>query len=319
MYRLLETDGEQLYHPSLEKMAFHHTKWLDVENPTDFELFKISEMVGVEKEELQNYLDRDELPRIGAIGNFLVIIYKSPIHLPNKKSLASASVTYLVSEKLLITLHKDKINTFQNVLSSPIESMQKLLAKGTDKLLYFLLERTTNQYFESLDEIEDQINKIEDTVFSHPNQKTVKKIFRLKRTLIYFHKSLSANRDVLVSLQKDGGVEEYTLDKSTKNMLNNLYYDVIQLLDVVATYRDILTGALDIYLSAISNNMNAVMKKMAAYGTLVLVPTFITGLYGMNFWNMPELQWKYGYYFAWAMIIGSVIALVVYFKKQDWF
>jgi magnesium transporter len=94
---------------------------------------------------------------------------------------------------------------------------------------------------------------------------------------------------------------------------------MVQLIDVAATYRDILTGALDIYLSAVNNNMNMVMKQMAAYGSLVLIPTFIVGLYGMNFIHMPELAWKYGYAFAWVLILGSMALLFWFFKKKDWF
>jgi magnesium transporter len=144
----------------------------------------------------------------------------------------------------------------------------------------------------------------------------VQAIFRLKRTLVYFHKAMIANRDVLMSLQKEYGKK---VRNDVQRRLIHLYYDVAQLLDMIATYRDILTGSLDIYLTAVNNNMNKVMKKMAAYGTIVLVPTFIVGMYGMNFDVMPEIHWKYGYLFALGLILSSVILLVWYFKRNEWF
>ena len=210
----------------------------------------------------------------------------------------------------------ESVAFIEDFLSLPDDEVQRLLGAGTSELLYYLIHRFANEFFQDLDKVEAAIDKVENSVFAHPDQKTVKQIFSLKRTLIYFHKALSADRDVLVALQKQG---EGFIKPEVLTRMTQLYYDVVQLLDVVATYRDILTGSLDIYLSAVSNNMNAVMKKMAAYGTLVLVPTFITGLYGMNFAFMPELSWKYGYVFAWSVIITSMLLLWWYFRKHDWF
>ena len=97
-----------------------------------------------------------------------------------------------------------------------------------------------------------------------------------------------------------------------------MYDDITQLIDMETTYRDILTGTLDIYMSAVSNNMNVVVKKMTAYGSLILVPTLISGIYGMNFRHMPELGWGYGYYLALLMMLISVVILYYYFDKNDW-
>ncbi len=316
MHTLFSYDGHNVNKTPIDHMNFHHTKWLDIYNPTAHEIDQISKITKISKHDLQIYLDREELPRVSEAEHFSVVIYKSPIQLNRHGNITTTSVTFLVSEKLLITMHKEQIDVLEDNIKLDKESLGSLMSKGTSDLFYHFLERITNHYFVNLDDVEAQINRIEDTVFSNPGQKTVKKIFRLKRTLIYFHKGLAANRDVLASLQKEFGKEIKT---KVQRKLHHIYLDCVQLLDVVATYRDILTGSLDIYLSAMSNNMNLVMKKMAAYGTLVLVPTFITGLYGMNFRMLPELEWKYGYLFAWGLIVFSFIALVFYFKRKDWF
>ena len=314
---LLEANAHGLHRTSLEGMDYHRTKWLDLNNPSEAEISKVADLVKIPKPDLKTFLDRDELPRVGETGHFSVVVCRSPRVSNHGKGVSTTAVAFLVSERLLITLHKDEVKSITETLDMPDKDLYGVLKEGTSSLFYRRLEHIMGDFFTRLDEVEDQIDRIEDSVFSNPDRRTVKRIFSLKRTLIYFHKSLSANRDVLVNLQKDEEVRH--IKAPVRKRLSQLYYDVVQLIDVVATYRDILTGTLDIYLSTVSLNMNAVMKKMAAYGTIILLPTFITGLYGMNFKFMPELSWKYGYLFAWSVIILSVVVLVWYFKKHDWF
>ncbi len=314
---LLEAGSHGLYRSSLEGMDYHRIKWLDLNNPSEADLTKVASLVKLPKHDLKTFLDRDELPRVGESGHFSVVVCRSPRTSNHGKGVSTTAVAFLISERLLITLHKDEVKSISDTLAMPDDDLQAVLKEGTSSLFYRLLESIIGDFFTRLNEVEDHIDRIEDSVFSKPDQRTVKRIFSLKRTLIYFHKSLSANRDVLVNLQKDEEVRH--IKHPVRKRLSQLYYDVVQLIDVVATYRDILTGTLDIYLSSVSLNMNAVMKKMAAYGTIILLPTFITGLYGMNFRFMPELSWKYGYLFAWGVIILSVVFLVWYFRRHDWF
>jgi len=316
MYNLLELEDGTIYQQPLTNMNFHRFKWLDLENPTPEELSTVAQIIKLSDEDLKVSLDRDELARVTEIEHFSMIIFKSPHHTKHKNVITTTTITFLVSERLLITIHRDPITAVNELRQLGEQHLATLMEKGTGEVLTYLLERIINEYYLLFEDIEEHINKVEDLVFSRPEQRTVKNIFNLKRTLIYFHKGLNANRDVLISLQK-GDCDN--IDEKTARKAEHLYYDVIQLLDVATTYRDILTGSLDIYLSSVSNNMNAVMKKMAAYGTLVLVPTFITGLYGMNFRYMPELTWKYGYAFAWFTIIASLSLLIWYFKKKNWF
>ncbi|MBD3209519.1 magnesium/cobalt transporter CorA [Candidatus Woesearchaeota archaeon] len=314
---VVEVSGQHLQHASLHKMDFHRVKWLDLEDPSDAEIAKVAEMVGLSKHEVKSYLDRDELARLFETEHFSVAMCKAPLVQERSKFITATTVTFFVSERLLISLHREPVHNITEARKLPEKELLQLLRRGTSELLYYLFERLAHEFFGRLDEVEAQIDKIEDVVFAKPEQRTVRRIFTLKRTLIYFHKALAGNRDVIVALQKPEAGKQ--IKHKVQRRLTDLYYDMVQLLDVVATYRDILTGTLDIYLSAVSNSMNAVMKKMAAYGSLVLVPTFITGLYGMNFRFMPELDWRLGYLFAWGLIVISLVVLYWYFRKHDWF
>lgn len=311
-----EVVGNTVLRPSLDEINFHHLKWIDVHNPSDKVLEDLAKTVHLAKKDLVNALDRDEMPRVSEVSHFTLVVMKSPLH--NRKShISSTSVAFFISERLLISLHQDPIESIQELLDLSDADLGSLMHKGgTGECFYHLIERITHEFYLTLDDVELQIDRLENAVFAHPSQTVAKKIFSVKQTLIYLHKALAANRDVITHLEKEPSIH---VKDEVRDRFKYLYYDTIQLLDVAATYRDILTGTLDIYLSSVSNNMNAIMKKMTAYSTLVLVPTFITGLYGMNFRMMPEVSWKYGYLFAWFLIIGSLVILTHYFKKNNWF
>ena len=168
--------------------------------------------------------------------------------------------------------------------------------------------------------MDDRIDVIEDKVIEKPDKTTVKSIFTIKKTLIYFHKALTANREVISAIEK-----EYVanIDKKNIKRFRALYNDVTQLIDTEGTYRDILTGTLDVYLSSVSNNLGQVMKTLTVISAFVLIPTLISGIYGMNFnnasqYNMPELYWQYGYFFALGLMLISMIVAYVFFRKKGW-
>jgi len=134
-----------------------------------------------------------------------------------------------------------------------------------------------------------------------------------------FAPNLTGNREVIAGIEK-----EYVMHIEKKNvkLFRNIYNDVVQLIDMVSTNREILTGAMDIYLSSISNSMNVIMKTLTIISAFVLIPTLISGVYGMNFagggLNMPELTWRYGYVFALLLMLVSVLVLFIWFKKRKW-
>ncbi|GAF98229.1 unnamed protein product, partial [marine sediment metagenome] len=193
-------------------------------------------------------------------------------------------------------------------------------AKGISFFTYRLLDEVLDAYFFVLDKLEEKIDLIEDHVIEKPDKISVRNIFSVKKTLIYFHKALTANREVISSIEK-----EYVADIDKKNIkrFRALYNDVTQLIDTEGTYRDILTGTLDVYLSSVSNNLNKVMKTLTIGASFILIPTLIASIYGMNFannsqFNMPELYWQYGYFFALGVMVLSITITYIFFKKKGW-
>ena len=162
---------------------------------------------------------------------------------------------------------------------------------GPDYLAYSIIDAVVDDYYKVLERIGDRIEDLEEELMASPTPQTLHAVYTLKREVINLRKSVWPLRELIGGLQR----ERDLVRESTGVYLRDLYDHAVQVLDTVETYRDILAGMLDIYLSSVSNRMNEVMKVLTVIATIFIPLTFIAGIYGMNFEHMPELKWRYGY------------------------
>jgi magnesium transporter len=156
---------------------------------------------------------------------------------------------------------------------------------------------------------------VEEELTRMPTSLTMRRIHELRHEFIYLRKQIWPLRDVIGALSKeDSGI----FQEKTRLFLRDVHDHAIQVIDTIESYRDILSGFLDLYLSIVSNKLNEVMKVLTIISTIFIPITFIVGVYGMNFKFMPELEWHWGYFGAWGLILMVVGAMVVYFKKKNW-
>jgi len=150
---------------------------------------------------------------------------------------------------------------------------------------------------------------------TRPTTETLKTIHQLKREMIFLRRAVWPLREVVSGLERGGSL---LMKESTRIYLRDVYDHTIQVIDTIETFRDMISGMLDIYLSSISNRMNAVMKVLTIIATIFMPLTFIAGIYGMNFKYMPELEWRWGYPVVWLVVIFIGISMLIYFKKKRW-
>ena len=159
------------------------------------------------------------------------------------------------------------------------------------------------------------VEEIEEVLLSKPKSEAIENIHRLKRELLFMRKSVWPLREAISALQR---TESPLIRESTAVFLNDVYDHTIQVIDTVETFRDMVSGMVDLYLSLMSNKMNEVMKVLTIIATLFIPLTFIVGIYGMNFEHMPELKWTWGYAGVWVVMAGTAAGMVVYFKRKHW-
>jgi magnesium transporter len=187
---------------------------------------------------------------------------------------------------------------------------------GPDYLAYNLLDAVVDNYFAVLEKLGEQIEGMEEELVTNPTPETLQKIHNLKREMIFLRKSVWPLREVVSRLERG---ESKLIHESTGIYLRDVYDHTIQVIDTIETYRDMLSGMLDIYLSSISNRMNQVMKVLTIIATIFIPLTFVAGIYGMNFEYMPELKWHWFYPKAfWLVMLGVAAVMLVYFRRKRW-
>lgn len=294
--------------------------WTDCTKPTQAELGDISEKANIPLTELQEVLDEEERPKVSDLDDYSLIIIRTPSE--ENGDITTTPIAIFVSKKKnnVITVCIRETKAMDRMEELVKAKKIELYEKGTGFFIYRLIDEILNEYFAILDRIEQKIDDTENDVVAKAENFTVSSIFSVKKTLIFFHRALIANREVITAVEK-----EYVtnIDKKNIKRFRTLYNDITQLVEAVGTYRDVLTGILDVYLSSVSNNLNKVIKTLTIIASFVLIPTLIASIYGMNFannspYNMPELYWKYGYLFALGLMSLSIISMYIYFKKKKW-
>jgi magnesium transporter len=186
---------------------------------------------------------------------------------------------------------------------------------GSDYLAYALIDAIVDNYFVILESVGERIESIQEEVLADPDPSTLKEIQDKKREMILLRKSVWPLREAISSIDRG---ESPLIQESVKPYLRDVYDHTIQVIDTVETFRDMISGTLDIYLSSLSNRMNEVMKVLTIIATIFIPLSFIAGIYGMNFKYMPELEWKWGYLAVWIVIIILGGLMLLGFKRKKW-
>lgn len=216
----------------------------------------------------------------------------------------------------LISVTSYHSRSIERVYGLPNGRRVAVFAAGATSLLFTLLDEITASYFNVFERMDAEIDRVERGMRNgRTDPKIMETIYRLKKTLIYFHKALSGNREVLAGLEK---AYAQFIDAALLHRFRILHDQTVQLVELGATYRDILTSTLEVHLSVISNTLNVTMKKVTSWGAIILVPSLIAGIYGMNFDVLPAAGHPYGFLGALAAMVVSVVVLYGYFRHHDY-
>jgi len=304
---------------SLNDLGSSSKCWAECVNPDHKELKLLSEKAKIPLRDLKETIDKDERPKVADLDHYSLIVVRTPWIVHNAIKTTPISIFLSKNKNNVITITLKEIDPIDKIKKLVKENKIDLHNNGLSFFTYRLMDEVFEVYFSIMAVLEEKIDKIEDAVIENPNKTTVKNIFSIKKTLIFFHKALTANREVVSAIEK-----EYVpnIDKKNVKKFRTLYDDVTQLIDTEGTYRDILTGTLDIYLSSVSNNLNKVMKTLTMGASFILIPTLISGIYGMNFQFMPEINTalgqRFGYFFALGLMVLSVALSYLFFKRKGW-
>jgi magnesium transporter len=225
-------------------------------------------------------------------------------------------ISFVLGSDFLISFQEKEGDLFNGFRDRIRLDLGKVRKKKADYLLYRLIDIIVDNYYNVLDKVGDLIEEIEENVYEDPSNKTFYKIQSLKKELIFLRKALYPLREALSKIVK--GESEFILEENMR-YYSDVYDHVAHLIDSLDTYKDLISSLLDIHINAMNTKLNEVMKVLTVFSTIFMPLTFIVGVYGMNFDVMPELQWTWGYYGVWGIMVLVVIAMILYFRKKKWF
>ncbi|EIJ34081.1 magnesium/cobalt transporter CorA [Thiothrix nivea] len=288
--------------------------WLDVTGVNDpAAIRELGETFGLHPLALEDVLNSGQRPKIDFHAKHAFLILNLP-HLIDDE-IVLEQVSLFVGDGHLLSFCSGDGAAFEPVRQRLRQGFGRIRSRGVDYLLYALVDVIIDSAFPLLETLGEQIEDLEDQVLENPDKSILTTLHLLKRDLLLLRRALWPQREVISRLiQHDAEL----VDETMRPYFSDCYDHAVQVIDLIETYREMLSGMLDIYLSSLSNRMNDIMRVLTVIATLFIPLTFIVGVYGMNFVNMPELRWRYGYFIVWGIMAVLAIAMLMAFKLRKW-
>jgi len=263
----------------------------------------------------EDIVNTDQRPKIEEFETFVFVILKMLSYDDKAEETQVEQVSLIIGNNYVLSFQEREGDIFEQVRERIRKGKGRVRKSGADYLAYALIDAVVDHYFIILEKDGEKIEGLEEKVISDPEPKTLNNIHRLKREMIFLRRSVWPLREVINSMTK---ADSKMIKESTKIFLRDVYDHTIQVIDTVETYRDMLSGMHDTYLSSVSNRMNEIMKVLTIIATIFIPLTFIAGIYGMNFEFMPELKWNWGYFAVLGIMLVATGGMLVYFKRKKW-
>ncbi len=270
---------------------------------------------------LEDIMNTGQRPKIESFDEYIYLVLKMLYPDPVSKDIQAEQISIILTGNTVISFQERPGDIFEHIRERIRNGKGRIRKMGSDYLCYALVDAIIDHYFIIIEFIGEIIEGTEETLIDDPTPETLQRIHRLKADMIFLRKSIWPNRELINSLIRD---EHPLITNFTIIYLKDVYDHTIQVMDTIESFRDVLSGMIDIYMSSVSNKMNEVMKVLTIFASIFIPLTFIAGIYGMNFnpsispLNMPELNWFWGYPFVLLIMFLTSGLMLYFFKRKNW-
>lgn len=277
-------------------------------------LERLGNTLGLHPLVIEDILSTDQRPKTEDYSEYLYIVLKA-LGNGGGQEITTEQISLILGRNFVISFLESESGIFNTVKDRLLKNPAHYAKLGADYLAYALMDTTVDNYFAIFEKLGDQIEALQEVLIARPEPENLRALNTLKREMIYLRKSVWPLREVVGALQR---VDSPLVQKSTGLYLRDLYDHTIHVIDTIETYRDMLSGMMDIYLSSLSIRLNEVMKVLTIIATIFMPLSFIVGIYGMNFRYMPELGWRWGYPLVLLAMAAIAGAMLMYFRRKKW-
>jgi magnesium transporter len=321
--RLIDYDEKQLQEKELQTIEECFpckeeptVSWINIDGLHDTEAIqKVGEHFNIHPLVLEDIVNTGQRPKAEDFEDYAYIVLKMLYYDEENREVTAEQFSLILGSNFLISFQERVGDVFELVRERIRKGKGRIRKEKVDYLAYALMDAIVDKYFGILEIFGEKVEAMEEELVENPTTRTLETIHKMKREMIYFRKQVWPLREVVGSLVR----REFSLvSETTAVYLRDVYDHPIQVIDTLESLRDVLGGMLDLYLSTISNRMNEVMKVLTIIATIFIPLSFAAGIYGMNFKYMPELEWQWGYFMFWGIIVVVVISMIAYFRKKAW-
>jgi len=302
-----------------ECLPFHETStvtWINIDGVHDPAVIdRLGRAFGLHPLILEDIMTTSQRPKLEDLGGSIYVVLRMLEFAGAKEAIATDQLSLVFGKNFVLSFQERPGDMFDPVRERIRHGKGRVRKMGPDYLAYALMDAVVDHYFAVLEKLGERVEELEDELVADPRQETLHEIHALKREMLFLRKSVWPLREVVAGLER---AESDLIQATTGIFLRDVYDHTIQVIDNVETFRDMLSGMLETYLSSVSNRMNEVMKVLTIIATIFIPLTFIVGIYGMNFEHMPELKWRFGYYLVWGVMLAVGVGMAFYFKRKKW-
>jgi len=289
--------------------------WLNIENPTEQDMQFLQDRFNFHPLAIEDCMATIQRPKIDKYDGYVFIVLHAASLAAHKDKATSLEVDIFIGHNYIVTIHMKPIKSINSSRDRCIKN-PGIMAKGAGYLFYSIADALVDNYFPILDKLDTDIDNMEQMMFGEHSAENINKILNLKETVLTLRRFIGPQREVVNLLSR--GDHQPFIESDMSIYFRDIADLLARISDTLDAYRDVLSNILDGYTSIASNRLNEVMKVLTVIATIMMPLTLISGIYGMNFRHMPELQWKYGYAVTLILMVAIGSGMLIYFKHKKW-
>lgn len=325
---LIQYDNETIFEGQfetfealMERFDASMTNWINVDGLSDVELLrKLSERFKIHPLALEDVLNTTQRPKVEHYHDHFFIVSEM-IYEEAKGRIALEQLSIFLGDCFVLTIQEESEHDVFEQVRSRLRAGRGFARKmKADYLAYALLDATVDQFYPILESLGDSIESIEEQLLHKPSRESLHRLYEQKRLLLQLRRTAWPQREIFNTLVRD---DSGLILKETQVFLRDCYDHTSQVIDILENFRDLCTGLMDVYLSSLGFRTNEIMRVLTVISSIFIPLTFLVGVYGMNFntqlpWNMPELNWPFGYVLCLGLMACIAAGMILFFKRKKW-
>lgn len=314
IYTLARTKSSQLLvNQPLERLLAEDIcwYWVDFDAANQEEITFLTKYFKFNSLAIEDCLEHIERPKMDYYDDYIFFVF----HSLEQKTLQPNELDVFVGKNYIVTFHKSNLQEINNVRQKIMEEENTKIHEPM-QIVYLVLDKIVDQYFPLVYKIEDDLSDIDVTMVDKQNDNLIDRVFEIRTELLKLRRTISSMKELLYRILNSEHLDCFI---TKKRYFNDIYDHLLKLWDIVETNREVTSDVRDNFLSINSHKMNKIMTILTIISSIFIPLTFIVGVYGMNFDNMPELRWQYGYYSVMGIMILLGVAMLIWFMRKGWF